>query len=116
MERQYYVYILTNRSRTLYTGVTSDLLRRLSEHREGVVPGFTHKYRLKQLVYYESTSDVMSAIEREKQIKGWLRKKKIAPIESVNPQWRDLGEDLLFRDSSVVSLPQNDKRSHASHG
>lgn len=93
--RQYYVYILTNKSGTLYIGVTNNLLRRLQEHREGLVPGFTKKYCLNHLVYYEVTPDVRSAIEREKQIKGWLRRKKITLIESANPEWKDLGEDLL---------------------
>ncbi len=88
--RQSYVYILTNRSRTLYTGVTNDLQRRVYEHRHHLVPGFTSKYNIMQLVHYEITSDVRAAITREKQIKGWLRKKKIALIESENPEWQDL--------------------------
>jgi putative endonuclease len=90
--RHYYVYIMASRSRRLYTGVTGDLERRICEHRLGVVPGFTHKYRIHRLVYYESTSDVRAAISREKQIKGWLRAKKVALIESVNPTWQDLSE------------------------
>jgi putative endonuclease len=90
---QYYVYIMTGRSDTLYTGVTNDLERRLYEHRHGPVVGFTNKYKLKTLVYYETTDDVRSAIAREKQIKGWLRSKKIALIESINPQWGDLSEN-----------------------
>ena len=89
---QYYVYIMTNRSDTLYTGVTNNLERRVYEHKHGVVEGFTKKYTLVTLVYYETTGDVRSAIAREKQIKGWLRSKKIALIESTNPQWRDLSE------------------------
>jgi putative endonuclease len=91
--REYYIYIMTNRSRTLYTGVTNDLVRRVFEHKSRENPGFTQKYNITQLVYYESTPDVRSAIEREKQIKGWLRSKKIALIESMNPGWRDLSED-----------------------
>jgi putative endonuclease len=87
---EYYVYIMTNRSRTLYTGVTNNLRRRVYEHKHKLVPGFTQKYNITLLVYYEATPDVRSAIEREKQIKGWLRSKKIALIESVNPEWRDL--------------------------
>ena len=90
MGKQYYVYIMTNRSRTLYTGVTSDLERRVYEHKRKLVPGFTAKYRIKQLVYFEVTQDVHAAIAREKQIKGWLRAKKVALIESVNPEWNDL--------------------------
>ena len=89
---QYYVYIMTNRSDTLYTGVTNDLQRRVYEHRQKLVDGFTKKYNLNALVYYEATDDVRSAIAREKQIKGWLRAKKVALIESMNPQWRDLSD------------------------
>ena len=88
--RQYYVYIMTNRSKTLYTGVTNDIERRVYEHKQKQIDGFTKKYNLTMLVYYESTDDVRSAIRREKQIKGWLRSKKIALIESMNPLWRDL--------------------------
>jgi len=89
---QYYVYIMTNRSQTLYTGVTNDLQHRVYEHKQKLVDGFTKKYNLTKLVYYESTDDVRSAIGREKQIKGWLRAKKIALIESMNPQWGDLSD------------------------
>ena len=92
--KEYYVYILTNRSGTLYVGMTNDIVRRIQEHKEGRGSKFTSKYRINRLVYYESTNDVLSAIAREKQIKGWLRSKKIALIESVNPDWRDLSEDL----------------------
>lgn len=90
--KQYYVYIMTNNSRTLYTGVTDDLVRRVYEHRNKLIEGFTRKYNITRLVYYEITSDVRVAIQREKQIKGWLRKKKIALIEAANPEWKDLGE------------------------
>jgi putative endonuclease len=89
---QYYVYIMTNRSKTLYTGVTDHLERRVYEHRRKLLDGFTKKYNLTKLVYYEATDDVRSAIGREKQIKGWLRSKKIALIESMNPLWRDLSD------------------------
>ena len=92
--KEYYVYILTNRSGTLYVGMTNDIVRRMIEHKEGRGSKFASKYRINRLVYYESTNDVLSAIAREKQIKGWLRSKKIALIESVNPKWRDLSEDL----------------------
>ena len=88
--RQYYVYIMTNRSKTLYTGVTNDIERRMYEHKQKLVDGFTKRYNLTMLVYYEITDDVRSAIRREKQIKGWLRSKKITLIESMNPLWRDL--------------------------
>jgi putative endonuclease len=81
--KQFYVYIMTNKSRTLYTGVTNDLERRVYEHKKKLVPGFTTKYNITQLVYFEVTQDVGVAIAREKQIKGWLRTKKIALIDSV---------------------------------
>jgi len=93
MAKQYYVYILTNKSRTLYVGVTSDLQRRVWQHKEKLVEGFTKKYNITMLVYYEVTNDVHAALAREKQIKGWRRSKKIALIESVNPQWKDLSAD-----------------------
>ena len=91
--RKYYVYIMTNRSRTLYTGVTSNLFGRVLQHKEGRGSKFTSKYRITQLVYYEEHNDVKESIMREKQIKGWLRKKKIALIESMNPNWSDLSEN-----------------------
>jgi putative endonuclease len=88
--RSYYVYIMTNPSRTLYVGVTNDLERRVNQHRLKEIPGFTAKYNITQLVYYEETSDILVAIAREKTIKGWLRAKKIGLIESANPRWQDL--------------------------
>jgi putative endonuclease len=91
--KTYYVYIMTNRSRTLYTGTTNDLKRRVYEHKHKLIPGFTNKYNITRLVYFEETADVKAAIAREKQIKGWLRAKKIALIESANPEWRDLSAD-----------------------
>ena len=91
--KQYYVSILTNRSKTLYTGVTNTLQRRLYEHKHHLVAGFTSKYHITRLVYFEETSDVNAAIAREKQIKGWVRAKKVALIESINPDWRDLSEE-----------------------
>ena len=87
---QYYVYILTNSTRTLYVGVTSDLVRRVYEHKHKLVEGFTAKYNLTWLAYYEETSDVRAALEREKQIKGWKRSKKLALVEGFNPSWKDL--------------------------
>ena len=87
---QYYVYVMTNGVRTLYIGVTNDLMRRVFEHRQKLVEGFTKKYNITMLVYYETTSDVHAAIAREKQLKSWRRSKKIALIESSNPQWKDL--------------------------
>ena len=97
MPKEYYVYIMTNRSRTLYTGVTSDLMKRVHQHKQKRVPGFTSKYNIQYLVYYESTSSIYAAIEREKQIKGWIRAKKIALIESRNPEWKDLSEDWFAK-------------------
>jgi putative endonuclease len=87
---QYYVYIMTNKSRTLYTGVTNDLARRVYEHKQKLLPGFTSKYNITKLVYFEATEDVYAALNREKQIKGWLRDKKIALIEAANSNWKDL--------------------------
>ena len=90
MTKQYYVYIMTNRSRTLYIGMTNNLERRVYEHKHGLAPGFTSKYKMTQLVYDEVGDDVHATIAREKQLKGWLRAKKIALIESMNPEWDDL--------------------------
>lgn len=101
--KQYYVYIITNNSRTLYTGVTNNLARRVYEHKNKLVKGFTEKYNITELVYYEEMNDIQDAIRREKQIKGWLRAKKIALIESANPQWKDLGSDWFEEDSSLRS-------------
>jgi putative endonuclease len=87
----YWVYIITNaRHTTLYTGVTGNLERRMYEHKHKFSKGFSQKYNLNKLVYCEETSDVNAAIAREKQIKGWLRAKKIALIETINPEWNDL--------------------------
>jgi len=93
--KQYYVYIMTNKSKTLYTGVTHNLERRVYEHKNKLVEGFTKRYNITKLVYYEETNNVHSAIEREKQIKGCLRKRKIALIESMNPKWTDLSDEWL---------------------
>lgn len=88
--KQYFVYIMSNRSRTLYTGITSDLSRRVYEHKNKLKPGFTSRYTFDRLVFYEETNQIESAIAREKQIKGWKRDKKIELIESINPFWHDL--------------------------
>jgi predicted GIY-YIG superfamily endonuclease len=96
MEKRPAIYIMANkRNGTLYTGVTSDLIKRVYQHKNGLTPGFTQRYDCKQLVYYEIYEDMMSAIEREKQIKGGSRKKKIILIESMNPKWLDLYHSLL---------------------
>ena len=90
----YYVYILTNKNdRVMYIGVTNNLERRLYEHKQELVEGFTKKYHVHKLVYFEQTSDIRSAIQREKELKGWLRAKKNALVETMNPTWRDLSED-----------------------
>ncbi len=95
MERQFYIYIMTNKRNTvLYTGVTNDLLRRVFEHREKLVEGFTKKYNIAKLVYYEVFIDAESAILREKQIKGGSRAKKIALVNSMNSEWKDLYDEL----------------------
>ena len=90
---QYYVYIMTNKSKTLYTGITNDPGRRIFEHKNKLIGGFTKRYNITKLVYCESTNNVDAAIGREKQIKGWLRSKKIALIEASNPNWTDLSEE-----------------------
>ena len=95
MDKQYFVYILTNKRNTvLYTGVTNDLKRRVYEHREKLVSGFTKKYNVYKLVFYEITNSIEAAIQREKQIKGGSRQKKIDLINGMNPEWRDLYEDF----------------------
>jgi len=94
-DKEYSVYIITNRYNTvLYTGVTNDLNRRVYEYKNHLIKGFTAKYNVEKLVYYESTPDIYAAIQREKQIKGGSRKKKIDLIEGLNSEWRDLSEDL----------------------
>ena len=92
--KRYHVYIMTNKTRTLYTGVTSALRFRVNQHKEKVFPGFTSKYKIFKLVYFEEFADIRDAITREKQIKGMLRSKKITLIESMNPEWKDLSNDL----------------------
>ena len=90
--RTYYVYIMASKKNgTLYVGVTNSIERRVYEHKNKLVPGFTSKYNVSHLVYFERHSQIRDAITREKQIKGWLRRKKIAVIESTNPNWDDLG-------------------------
>jgi putative endonuclease len=94
-ERQFYVYILANdRNTVLYIGVTNNLKRRVHEHRMHMVSGFTSRYNVRKLVYFESCGEILSAITREKQLKGGSRAQKIALIESKNPTWRDLYEEI----------------------
>lgn len=88
----YHVYILASLRRTLYVGVTNDLRRRLFEHKTGMIQGFTRRYNVNRLVHFEAFTDVHYAREREKQLKGWLRRKKIALIEAENPEWEDLAD------------------------
>lgn len=90
----YFFYMMANRSKTLYTGMTNNLARRVDEHKHMLVDGFTRRYLIDRLLYYEVTNDVEAAIRREKQVKGWVRRRKIALIESVNPEWRGLGDDV----------------------
>ena len=88
--RAYHVYILSSLSRCIYVGVTNDLLRRLAEHKRGAIPGFTKKYRVTRLVYFEEYREVTTAITREKQLKRWPRARKNRLIERDNPDWRDI--------------------------
>ncbi len=91
MEKTYYVYLLTNwNNQVMYVGVTNDLERRIYEHRNKLVDGFTKKYNVEKLVYFETASDVLAAIEREKQIKKWRREKKNQLVIEMNPEWKDL--------------------------
>ena len=91
--RDYFVYILSSPTGVLYTGVTNNLRRRLHEHRTGSIPGFSRRYRVHRLLYFESTPNVHSAIAQEKKIKGMLRAKKLALIREVNPTFRDLAAE-----------------------
>jgi putative endonuclease len=91
--KNYYVYILSNPSGTLYTGMTNNLERRLFEHKNGLFKGFTAKYKIFRLVYFEISNDAKVAIAREKQIKGWLRSKKLKLIKTINPKFEDLSRD-----------------------
>ena len=99
-EKTAVVYILTNKhNNVLYAGVTSSLAKRLYENKNNLAEGFNKKYRVHKLVYFEVFDDMFNAISREKQIKGWLRRKKIALINSKNPNWEDLSEDIKGRQS-----------------
>lgn len=100
MPRTFTVYILASLSRRLYVGVTNDLIRRLYEHRSSAPPSFTARYRINRLVYFEQTPNARSAIERETEIKGWSREKKLALIESTNAGWLDLSRDWFDTETS----------------
>ncbi len=96
MDKQYTVYLMTNRTdRVIYTGVTSNLAKRVYEHKNKLVPGFTSKYQIDKLVYYELFNDINEAIAREKQIKGGSRAKKLELIDGFNPGWQDLYDEVL---------------------
>ena len=121
--RYYYVYIMTNRSRTLYTGITSNLSKRVFQHKTGAFPGFTSHYRIDRLVYYERFIRVAAAIEREKQIKGLLRIKKLALIVSMNPEWKDLSEGWYdqcrpekYQDKYIDPSPSASPRESSGSG
>jgi putative endonuclease len=92
---EYAVYIMANRSGTLYIGVTNDLVRRVDEHRRGAIPGYTRRYHVTRLVHAEFYGDVYEAITREKRLKGWVRRRKVALIRASKPEWRDLTEAIL---------------------
>jgi putative endonuclease len=92
MKKRYYVYIMASLSRTLYVGMTNDLERRVYEHKNNLVEGFTSKYNINRLVYFEEFETPLAAIEAEKRLKGWTRARKIELIEQENPNWRDLSE------------------------
>jgi len=90
--RTYYVYIMASRTRVIYVGVTNDLARRVGEHKLGAISGFTQRYRVKRLVYFEEFGEICEAIAREKQIKKWRRSHKVKLVEGRNPTWEDLSE------------------------
>jgi putative endonuclease len=104
-EHQYFVYMMSSRSGTLYIGITNGIYRRALQHKQGEIEGFASKYYCNRLVYYESFDDVHKAIGREKQLKGWRREKKIALIEAKNPRWEDLadkwGAEMAFAGESI---------------
>jgi putative endonuclease len=104
MKKRFFVYIMASRSRTIYVGVTSDLEGRVYQHKHMLVPGFTSRYKITRLVFFEEAGDAMSAISREKEIKAWSRAKKTALIEASNPTWDDLSEEWIEKaDSSLRS-------------
>ena len=105
MERHYYMYMMACLSRRLYVGVTNNLLRRTREHKEGRIPGFTARYRIHRLVYFESFQYVGSAIAREKQVKAWRRSRKVSLIEAQNPTWADLLENWKAKSIKQEQIP-----------
>jgi putative endonuclease len=109
--KQFYVYMMANEMRTLYVGVTNNIERRVYEHKNKLLPGFTSRYGLTELVYLAETSDVREAIAREKQIEGWSRAKKVALIEEMNPEWEDLSAGWFTNWGSVAYPPDSSLRS-----
>lgn len=97
----YFVYLLASRSRVLYVGVTNDLARRVQEHKQGLIPGFTSKYRVYRLVHFEEFTYILDAIAREKELKGWKRWRKVKLIEETNATWEDLSSHLSFNQSDA---------------
>jgi len=91
--KEYHIYIMTNKSGTFYIGLTNNIKKRVYQHKNKLADGFTKKYNIDKLLYYETFSDIYSAIAREKTVKGWLRKKKIELINTINPEWEDLSKD-----------------------
>ncbi|MBA3914671.1 MAG: GIY-YIG nuclease family protein [Acidobacteriales bacterium] len=116
-ERCYYVYIMASRSLTLYTGITNNIFRRALEHKSGRIEGFTKKYNINRLVYYESFQYVNNAIAREKQIKAWTREKRLFLIKSMNPTWLDLAEG--WGEKAGMQIPRSardDKQGVVNEG
>jgi putative endonuclease len=111
VEKVYCVYIMSNVSKMLYVGVTNHLENRVFQHKAKLIAGFTQRYNLHKLVYFERFGDVREAIRREKQIKGWLRSKKVALIGSVNPEWKDLAEDHFKSSTKFTSSREPEKVS-----
>ena len=112
-KRSYCVYILTNRAGVLYIGVTNDLERRITEHRSGLIHGFSRRYNVTKLVYCEECGEIEDAIVREKQLKGWRRSRKVALIEASNPRWEDLA---CHPERSEGSRPERDPSALRASG
>ncbi|MFZ0213087.1 MAG: GIY-YIG nuclease family protein [Candidatus Acidiferrales bacterium] len=115
VSRTYYVYILASRSRNLYTGVTNNLERRVAQHRAGIIPGFTKRYRIFRLVHYETFGDIRLAIAREKEIKTWRRQKKLWLIELHNSRWEDLAADWFPKPKDTGSKTAKKRTADSSH-
>src|SRR5215470_3656844 len=120
-EYTFYVYIMASKSRVIYTGITNALSRRVFEHKTGRIPGFTQKYKVHRLVYFESWQYIRSAIAREKEIKHWIRQRRVELIESTNPRWEDLAENWftaeeLAADPNAPVVMKYDPRKVRSFG